>query len=58
MAKKKTAWQILVAKTYAAGKAGGMSYRQAMVEAKKNYRKGGDAAPKKKVRRKRRAAGK
>ena len=47
-----SAWIAHVKKTYAAGKAKGMSFRQAMVAAKKTYRKSAPAAAPKKRRRK------
>ena len=48
-----SAWIAHVKKTYAAGKAKGMSFRQAMVAAKKTYRKTAvTAAPKKRRRKK------
>lgn len=46
-----SAWLAHVKKTYAAGKSKGMSFRQAMVAAKKTYRKTA-AAPKKRRRKK------
>ena len=48
-------WITHVKKTYAAGKSKGMTYSQAMVAAKKTYRKGAAseaAAPKKRRRKK------
>ena len=53
-----SAWITHVKKTYAAGKSKGMTFSQAMVAAKKTYRKGAaseaaaGAAPKKRRRRK------
>ena len=49
-----SAWITHVKKTYAAGKSKGMTYSQAMVAAKKTYRKvaAGAAAPKKRRRKK------
>ena len=50
-----SAWITHVKKTYAAGKSKGMTYSQAMVAAKKTYRKGAAseaAAPKKRRRKK------
>ena len=49
-----SAWIAHVKKTYAAGKAKGMSFKQAMVAAKKSYRKTATAAPKKRRRKKKR----
>ena len=38
-----SAWVQHVQKTYRAGKAGGLSYKQAMVKAKGTWKKGGKA---------------
>ena len=49
-----SAWISHVKKTYAAGKSKGMTYSQAMVAAKKTYKKVAAPAPKKRRRKKKR----
>jgi len=39
-----SAWVQHVQKTYRAGKAGGLSYKQAMIKAKGTWKKGGKAS--------------
>jgi hypothetical protein len=49
-----SSWIAHVKQTYQKGKSGGMSYKQAMVAAKKTWKKGGGDAKKKAPRKRRR----